>query len=437
MDPRNVRLNQLRSTQRRVLTRETPAINVVNNSGIALVYGDIVVVDPTTEKSVRTTLMAGAPNPMVVLSAGDHGQTVKCIAPFAGVAIVTCNGVAITPGDSIITSTVAKEGKVLEAEAAAGVVGIALTSKGAGTTEVVSILVGGNSFGSSTWTSSITIVDGAGDVISTLEAFPTGCLRVPCIYTPSVIFTLDYLTELDNPVEIGLTEYLGTRESFFLTKGDSAFPVPSSVWYVQHDDGDILRAQLYKYPGVYPDIYFNIVHDDGVDEENWFETNYYETVFNDSGLDRDLRVEGITDPYLVFVDALNEFVGIHTGLPEVPLTVNGNIQLGILDDTRYIYFDDGTGGNPGIRYESAVDKMQFSHDGTAWSDMDLGRRIIWSEDDVSDPPLDLELDAAFGTPVAVGEGFIALVDDNNAALKGWLVASLGGAWWHVELTKAV
>lgn len=60
-----------------------------------------------------------------------------------------------------------------------------------------------------------------------------------------------------------------------------------------------------------------------------------------------------------------------------------------------------------------------------------------SDANVSDPPTDAELDAAFGTPAAVGDGYIAFVDDNGTSAKVWLVTSDGGAWWYEELTKAV
>jgi hypothetical protein len=63
--------------------------------------------------------------------------------------------------------------------------------------------------------------------------------------------------------------------------------------------------------------------------------------------------------------------------------------------------------------------------------------VGWAEDNVSSPPTDAELDTAFGTPAAVGEGFVALLDDNNAATAGYLCASLGGAWWYATMTKAV
>ena len=80
------------------------------------------------------------------------------------------------------------------------------------------------------------------------------------------------------------------------------------------------------------------------------------------------------------------------------------------------------------------DALVLGQDGIGY--FEYGVRTIWSEANVSDPPTDAELDAAFGTPATVGEGFIALVDDNNANTTTWLVFSLGGSWWYEELTKA-
>jgi len=65
-----------------------------------------------------------------------------------------------------------------------------------------------------------------------------------------------------------------------------------------------------------------------------------------------------------------------------------------------------------------------------------GVRTIHSEDNVSAPPTDAQLDSAFGEPATVGEGFIGLIDDNNAATTAWLCVSLGGSWWTEGLTKA-
>ena len=50
---------------------------------------------------------------------------------------------------------------------------------------------------------------------------------------------------------------------------------------------------------------------------------------------------------------------------------------------------------------------------------------------------DAALDAAFGTPAAVGEGFIGIVDDNDAGTAVYLAVSAGGAWWYTLLTKAL
>lgn len=60
-----------------------------------------------------------------------------------------------------------------------------------------------------------------------------------------------------------------------------------------------------------------------------------------------------------------------------------------------------------------------------------------SDANVSNPPTDAELDAAFGTPAAVGDGYVALVDDAGGSTAVWLVASDGSAWWYELLTKAV
>ena len=65
-----------------------------------------------------------------------------------------------------------------------------------------------------------------------------------------------------------------------------------------------------------------------------------------------------------------------------------------------------------------------------------GIRTIHSEANVTSPPSDAELDAAFGTPAVVGEGFIGLLDDNNAGTAGYMVFSLGGFWWYEVATKA-
>lgn len=48
--------------------------------------------------------------------------------------------------------------------------------------------------------------------------------------------------------------------------------------------------------------------------------------------------------------------------------------------------------------------------------------------DVSNPPTDAELDSAFGTPAAVGAGFLAGIDDNGGGVNVYLVYSTGAVW---------
>lgn len=57
---------------------------------------------------------------------------------------------------------------------------------------------------------------------------------------------------------------------------------------------------------------------------------------------------------------------------------------------------------------------------------------------VSDPPTDAELDSAFGQPADLPDGFVGVVNDNNAGINIWIVRVIGGFWWyHPKLTKAV
>jgi hypothetical protein len=54
----------------------------------------------------------------------------------------------------------------------------------------------------------------------------------------------------------------------------------------------------------------------------------------------------------------------------------------------------------------------------------------------SNPPIDAELNAEFGTPASVGAGFIALLDDNGAGANVYLILSDGAGWWYEALTQA-
>ncbi|MFZ5437698.1 MAG: site-specific integrase, partial [Patescibacteria group bacterium] len=79
---------------------------------------------------------------------------------------------------------------------------------------------------------------------------------------------------------------------------------------------------------------------------------------------------------VVYDDGTN--VGIGTTSPEQQLTVNGNLQLGVADADKYIYFDNGTATNAGIRYNSTTNILEFSNDGTSWNQFGSGSGSVTS-----------------------------------------------------------
>jgi len=85
----------------------------------------------------------------------------------------------------------------------------------------------------------------------------------------------------------------------------------------------------------------------------------------------------------------------------------------------------GTDGIGGSQIEALQDMIAY------------GDYLRVSAANVSNPPTDAELDSAFGTPAAVGEGFTALVNDGGGDTNIYLVASTGTAWAYVSLTVAV
>jgi hypothetical protein len=46
-------------------------------------------------------------------------------------------------------------------------------------------------------------------------------------------------------------------------------------------------------------------------------------------------------------------------------------------------------------------------------------------------PTDAQLDSAFGTPAALGRGFIGTVDDNDGSTASVLCWTTDSAWFHV------
>lgn len=53
-------------------------------------------------------------------------------------------------------------------------------------------------------------------------------------------------------------------------------------------------------------------------------------------------------------------------------------------------------------------------------------------------PTDAELDAAFGTPAQVGDGFCAVLDEGGGGSVVYLVVAKNSQWWYgAALTAAV
>ena len=89
-----------------------------------------------------------------------------------------------------------------------------------------------------------------------------------------------------------------------------------------------------------------------------------------------LQADG-SDAFLIERDGSAAIGGLSS--TEQALDVNGNIQLGQSDGDRYIYFDNGTANNAGIRYNSTTDAVQYSHDGSTWADIGSGGTNYWTQ----------------------------------------------------------
>jgi len=86
------------------------------------------------------------------------------------------------------------------------------------------------------------------------------------------------------------------------------------------------------------------------------------------------------------------------------------------------------------------DDLYYNTDGaTAWQFIGGASGIFatTSVDNVSNPPTDAELDTAFGTPAALGAGFIGILDDNSGDTDVWLCYTSDTSWYYLKGTKAV
>jgi hypothetical protein len=100
-----------------------------------------------------------------------------------------------------------------------------------------------------------------------------------------------------------------------------------------------------------------------------------------------------------------------------------DLLIGPSTDTDALKYD---GGNTRFEFTSGSGPVLFS----------AGARVKHATDDVSNPPTDAELDTAFGTPAAVGAGFVGTLDDNAGGANFYIVSSDGTNWWYTAMTKA-
>jgi hypothetical protein len=105
-------------------------------------------------------------------------------------------------------------------------------------------------------------------------------------------------------------------------------------------------------------------------------------------------------------------------------TNEDDLLIGPVTDTNALIYN---GGSTRFEFTSGSGPVLFSN----------GLRVKHAVTNVASPPTDANLDTAFGTPAAVGSGFVATLDDNAAGTAMYLVASDGTNWWHSLMTKAV
>ena len=87
-----------------------------------------------------------------------------------------------------------------------------------------------------------------------------------------------------------------------------------------------------------------------------------ETVFNDAGIDNDLRVESDGNANMLFVDAGNNRVGIGTNSPSEELHVSGQILMEGSSPTLYLKETDTTDTNFQFRVASGELRIQTNND---------------------------------------------------------------------------
>jgi hypothetical protein len=127
--------------QRKLTVSERPMLNLLNNTGLSVGVGEVVVLDDTTTHAVVYAESGGARAPLVTITGAEPGTRVKCAHKGYGRASIACDGPEIVPGDAIVASNTAGLGSRDNAATIRNLVGIALTEKADGDVADVQIIV--------------------------------------------------------------------------------------------------------------------------------------------------------------------------------------------------------------------------------------------------------------------------------------------------------
>lgn len=132
--------NQTRQLQK-LSAHELPSVVLTNRTGSAVAPGDVVVIDPYEALCVRWANAVGMACPLVVLTEGADGETIKCASRGYGPVDITCDSGAVAIGDVLVSSSTPRLGHVDNSATIRTFLGIALTTKGSGYSGIVTVLL--------------------------------------------------------------------------------------------------------------------------------------------------------------------------------------------------------------------------------------------------------------------------------------------------------
>lgn len=128
---------------------------------------------------------------------------------------------------------------------------------------------------------------------------------------------------------------------------------------------------------------------------------------------------GVGTEYEVETTAGNEIIGTIEAIAT-------DVGSGVEDGALVIKLMEGG--------SAAAERARVGADGLLTITGNAKQKV--NADDVSNPPTDAELDAIFGTPATVGDGFNAYIDDAGGGANFYHVVASGSNWWVLTGTVA-